>query len=228
MSSTIVLQDDSNMDWLQEFDECDNVFNIHGLLLENSRPDYDTVTLKEHDPIAELSTIITRHFGENAEYMQVVVPNNCFQQETRVICPYLRVFLFNVGSRVPINYKLENILKTCNSSWFSTRCEKALVFGCFSPININTFASIPYEFQNPLMTRRLEQPPRNDNIIISGNDFHLPYEVKLHILQFCVHPIATIMKRYWRQKEQWELYLYKFWDSHFRVLSCGGYCPTWY
>jgi hypothetical protein len=215
------------MDWLQEFDECDNVFDIHGLLLENNRPDYDTVTLKRQDPLDDISKIITRHFGDNAEYVQVVVPNNSEQQETRVICPFLRVFLYNVGSKIPINYKLENILKTCNSAWFSTRCEKALVFGCFSSIDINNFASVPYEFQNPLMTRRLEEVSRNDNIIIAGNDFHLPYEVQLHVLKYCIHPLAEIMKSYWDQKEQWELYLYKFWDSHFRVLSCGGYCLNW-
>lgn len=198
--------DIDNMDWLQEFDDFDNVFKIQGLLVENDKPDYETVTIDDQNIDSDLKRVINTHFGEDADYAEVIFKNTCNANSGDVLCPFIRVLLYGIGSKVAINHKLEHVLKQCNATWVPVRCEKALIFGLFSRTEINRFSNIPFEFQSYIMSRDTDKSDQGFNL--SGNLVFIPYELQLKIIQFVSHPCADIIRQYWRDIDS-------RWDFHF-------------
>lgn len=208
----MLIDDDNNLEWLNNLDMFDNVFKIHGLLLENSRPDYETITLDDQKPDKDMLEIIERHFGSEAEYIQIIFKNNHDKQECQACCPYFRVFMNTVNNKTPINYKLENFLKRCKSPWTQVRCEKALVFGIFSATDMSRFASVPFEFQNYFESQcglKLDADTnKTTSFSLSGNKPFLPDEIYGMILRFIIHPCAQLIKQYWKSFDA-------IWDYHF-------------
>lgn len=197
-----LIQDTSNMEWLQEFDDFENVFKIHGVLVENNKPDFETVTIDEDCVEGDLQTIITRHFGANADYVEMIIANNIDDEHCKLMCPYLRFFLFNIGPKVPINYKLENIFKRSNAKFSPSRCEKALIFGLFSRSAPNKFANVPFEFQSFITSREPSDAIQNP-LNITGIFKQLPIDLHWNILKYMIHPCAEMMKKYWNDFDQW-------------------------
>lgn len=214
--NVMLLENFSNFEWLDSFDKFDNVFKIHGLLLENSRPDYDTVTLDDKNPDQDLSDVLVRHFGPDADYIQVIFKNNHAKEDCKHICPYFRVFMSAINTKTPINYKLENFLKRCNSSWTQVRCEQALIFGLFSPTDTSRFASVPFDFQNYYESLSAatcaSSATKTSYISLSGNIIKMPCELYWSILRFIIHPCASIIKEYWRLFDT-------IWDNHFMCIK---------
>lgn len=214
----MLIENDDGLSWLDDLDMFDNVFKIHGLLLENDHPDYETITLADDKPDEDMLKIIDMHFGVGADYIQVIFKNNIEKQDIQTMCPFFRVFMNTISSKTPINYKLENFLKRCNSPWNQVRCEKALVFGIFSSTDMSRFASVPFEFQNYFESHTEAQQVENSTaspaMSLSGNEDCLPDDIKRLILQFIIHPCAQLIKQYWKLFDA-------MWDLHFTNIKQG-------
>lgn len=212
----MLIHNDEEFKWLDDLDMFDNVFKIHGLLLENVHPDYETVTLDEDHPDQDMLQIIDRHFGVGADYIQVVFKNNNVNQDIQASCPFFRVFINSINNKTPINYKLENFLKRCKSPWNQVRCEKALVFGLFSATDMSRFASVPFEFQNYFEsqseTRQSDDSIKSSTICLSGNKKYLPVDIQRLIMRFIIHPCAQLIKQYWKLFDV-------VWDLHFMDIK---------
>lgn len=219
----ILCDDESNLEWLDNFDMFDNVFKIHGLLLQNNRPDYDTITLDDQHPDEDMLKVLERHFGPSSDYIQVIFKNNHDKQECQSACPFFRVFMGTINNKTPINYKLENFLKRCKSPWTQVRCEQALVFGIFSATDISRFASVPFEFQNYFESHSECQDNKNitasSSISVKGNNTQLPSDIHRFILLFVVHPCARLIKEYWKMFDNiWDM---RFWQMKQEWRNCS-------
>ena len=133
---------------------------------------------------------MTKHLGNTTELVQFVVPNRNQDEGCRELCPYLRFILVEYNNRLPINYKLESMMKQAGIDEFSPRCRKALVFGLCSAIDLNRLTSVPFTFQmyhlNEIFTSA------TDNINVQGI---FPHEIAMHILLYCQHPCAVMIQQ---------------------------------
>lgn len=165
----------------------DNVFKLDVLYFNND--DRELVTLKVEEA-RDMEALVSRIFGDDmTKIIQFVVPNRHEDQDCREFCPYFRFILIEYNNRLPINYKLESMMKQAGIDEFSPRCRGALVFGVCCAIDLTRLTSVPFIFQMYHLNEIFSTPV--DNINIQGN---LPYELLMRILLYCRHPCAVLIE----------------------------------
>lgn len=160
-------------------------FKLTLLRLDNDTPDVDIVN---YDGFDELRTIMKDYFIDTSDVVQIIIKN----KEDEDLCGYLRIIMQEYSQRVPINYKLETVLKIAGYPSMSARCRRAIVLGATCNIEADRLTSVPFRYHMTTTDRIVY----NQDINIAGINMTLPYEVLLHIVKFCEHPCSTIMKRH--------------------------------
>lgn len=187
----------------------ESLFNYNVLVLKNDYPDVRDVMISCD---ADLWRLVQEELGEAC--IQAIVENR--NKETRVRCPFFRVFQSGVSASCSTNFKLQSFFQMIDAAMMNSRCTGAVVVGLSAMNAMESPISLPYCFTmttfDPMdFTETVDEvdmcclKPVGDELKknrattalcdIAGVElpYHVPWDVQTRILSYLRSPTADIL-----------------------------------
>lgn len=160
----------------------DSLTSANVLYMSNEDPDVRVYNVLDEKHLAML---IGDCFGEGDSVIQMVLENKVIPGE----CTHIKVIMQGVGSKKPINYKLETLMKMVKHRGCNFRCDKAIVVGLDgmlgNMVNLPSELSIGYVPEIGTLVA---------GEVVNCLGKRLPCEMLWHVMSYLCHPVAEIMK----------------------------------
>lgn len=218
----MALDYDIDLSFIDDFDTSidtfvERLFHIRVIACDNNLPDIQVFEVEGDDGVAKC---IDEYFSKSSNITQLIVPNGKPDTWDIDLVTHFRIVCSEFHSKSPTNYKLDSFLKAAGITGVNSRCRLAMIIamsGSSNGKNVN----IPSKF----LTVSLGELEMFSPIEITGSDVchipgmvlprFVPLEIQWHILKYCQHPCATLLKN---EMER----INKFWDLHFENIFEQG------
>lgn len=202
--------------------DVDQLFSCTIAYFANEELDARILTM---DSEAALLRILEELMGQDSSRVVEVVIDNPVQ-ETKIGCPKFCFYMHDYHDAMPMNYRLENFMRSVGIRGLHARCTKALVVGVTKEWSGRRFVSIPEQhletniekallFGRDVVEREIVGDDHETLLEIQGMflPVYLPQEIQWRILRYCRSPCAEIMHQENKRIE-------RYWYNHFKSVFC--------